>query len=127
MNGKVVVAEGGGGTGGGGPGGGQPGGGGGGIQPAAITASGLAFDTDSITIPANTATKLQFKNEDAGTPHNFAIYPSESELTPEQALFQGEVVTGPATATYDVPALDAGSYYFHCDVHPTMNGTVTVR
>jgi plastocyanin len=25
-----------------------------------------------------------------------------------------------------VPPLDPGSYYFQCDVHPNMNGTVTV-
>jgi plastocyanin len=35
-------------------------------------------------------------------------------------------VTGPGQAKYEIPALDAGEYYFHCDVHPTMNGTVTV-
>jgi plastocyanin len=37
------------------------------------------------------------------------------------------VVTGPTTTTYDIPALKPGTYYFHCDVHPTMNGTATVR
>jgi plastocyanin len=36
------------------------------------------------------------------------------------------VATGPTTVTYDIPALDAGTYYFHCDVHPTMNGSVVV-
>jgi plastocyanin len=35
-------------------------------------------------------------------------------------------VTGPAKVTYDIPALDPGTYYFHCDVHPTMSGNVTV-
>jgi plastocyanin len=124
MNGKVVVAPSGGGGGGGGGGTGGSGGGGG-IQPATVTASGLAFDTTTLTIPASTATKLEFRNEDAGTTHNLAIYPSESDLS--NPLFRGEVVTGPATVTYDIPPLDPGSYYFHCDVHPTMNGTVTVR
>ncbi len=33
-------------------------------------------------------------------------------------------MTGPATAEYAVPPLPAGEYYFQCDVHPTMNGTV---
>jgi plastocyanin len=25
---------------------------------------------------------------------------------------------------YDVPALDPGTYFFRCDVHPQMNGTL---
>jgi plastocyanin len=120
MNGKVVVAEGGGSTGGGSTGGGAAA-----IQPATVTAQGLAFDTKTLTIPADTPTKLTFVNQDAGTPHNIAIYPSSSDLS--NPLFRGDVVTGPATVTYDIPALKPGSYYFHCDVHPTMNGTVTVQ
>ncbi len=124
MNGQVVVKEAGG---GGGTQGGATGGGGGGatVQPATVVASGLAFDTDTLTIPANTATTLEFDNQDAGTPHNIAIYPSQSDLA--NPLFRGDVITGPATTTYGIPPLDPGSYYFHCDVHPTMNGTVTVR
>jgi plastocyanin len=119
MNGKVVVAEGGGSTGGGSTGGGAT------VQPSTVTAQGLAFDTSTLTIPANTPSTLTFDNKDAGTPHNIAIYQSEADLT--NPLFRGEVVTGPATTTYDIPALKPGTYYFHCDVHPTMNGTVTVQ
>lgn len=38
----------------------------------------------------------------------------------------GEIFPGPATRDYDVPALEAGTYYFQCDIHPQMNGTVEV-
>jgi plastocyanin len=114
MSGHVVVAEGGGSTGGGAT-----------VQPSTVTAQGLAFDTNTITIPADTPAKLTFDNKDAGTQHNIAIYQSEADLT--NPLFRGEVVTGPTTTTYDIPALKPGTYYFHCDVHPTMNGTATVR
>jgi plastocyanin len=122
MNGTFRVVSGGGG------GGGNGGGGGGGkVNPTtSVTASGLAFDTNQIDLTAGKETKLTFDNQDAGTPHNIAIYPSESQISPNQALFQGEVVTGPTKVTYTIPALDAGTYYFHCDVHPTMNGTVVV-
>jgi len=34
--------------------------------------------------------------------------------------------TGVADTTGQVPALDAGTYRFRCDVHPTMNGTFIV-
>jgi hypothetical protein len=42
-------------------------------------------------------------------------------------LFVGEVFSGPDVVTYEVPALDAGTYFFRCDVHPTtMTGTFLV-
>ncbi len=135
MNGTVTVAAGGGsanggggsanGGGGGTTGGGGTAGGGAAVEPSTVTASNISFDTDTLSIPAGTGASLTFDNKDAGTPHNIAIYPSEADLT--DPLFRGEVVTGPATATYQIPPLDPGSYFFHCDVHPTMNGTVTVQ
>jgi plastocyanin len=129
MTGRVDVAAGGGPGGGGEPGGGGPGGGGedgrATVEPSSVVASGLAFDTSTLTIPAGTPTTLQFENKDAGTPHDIAIYPSEADLS--TPLFRGEIVTGPATTTYHIPPLQPGSYYFHCDVHPTMNGSVKVE
>ena len=41
-------------------------------------------------------------------------------------MFKGDIVTGPTTVTYDVPALPAGTYTFTCTVHPNMTGTLTV-
>ncbi len=89
-----------------------------------VTASGLAFDTSTITLPANKATTITFDNQDAGVPHDIAIFPDSSATNPQ---FTGGIVTGVASADYNIPALKPGSYYFHCDVHPTtMFGTVTV-
>ncbi len=87
-----------------------------------MVAQGIAFDTDTISLPADQPSTLTFDNRDT-VPHNIAIY-TDSSLS--EALFQGEIVTGPATAQYEVPPEPAGEYYFQCDVHPTMNGTVTV-
>jgi plastocyanin len=92
-----------------------------------ITASGLLFDTNTLTFPAD-GTKLTFQNNDDGTPHNLAIFTdAAASATASNALFTGETVTGVASATYDIPRLEPGTYYFHCDYHPgSMNGTVTV-
>ena len=89
-----------------------------------VVASGVAFDRRCLAAPAGQAFTIAFDNKDASTSHNFAIYP---EAAGAPALFTGDVVMGPATTTYDVPALDAGTYRFQCDVHPTtMNGTFIV-
>jgi plastocyanin len=125
MNGKVVVAAAPAGAGAQGSGAPPGGGGSAAVQPGTIVASSLTFDTDSLTIPAGTSSTLLFDNKDAGTVHNLAIYPSASDLS--TPLFRGDPVTGPGTTTYDIPALDPGAYYFQCDYHPSMNGTVTVK
>jgi plastocyanin len=110
MIGTIEVVEGGGGGGGGGP-------------TATVTAQNIAFDTDTIELPADTASTIAFDNKDPGVQHNISIYTDD---TATESLFKGELVTGAAQATYEVPPLPAGEYYFRCDVHPNMNGTVIV-
>lgn len=100
-----------------------PGGGEGGGEGVTVAAAALEFDTDTIELPAETPTTITFDNQEAGVPHNIAIYANDSLA---EVLFQGEVVTGPISAPYDVPALPEGEYFFQCDVHPTMTGTVVV-
>ncbi len=39
-----------------------------------MVAKDIAFDTDAIALPAETATTITFDNEDAGVPHNIAIF-----------------------------------------------------
>ncbi len=42
-------------------------------------------------------------------------------------MFKGDIFPGVAHKTYDVPALAAGAYTFHCIVHPNMIGNLTVQ
>jgi len=96
-----------------------PGPGEGGVEIAAVD---LAFTTDTVAIPAGEPFAIVFDNRDAGVPHNVAIYTDE---TAAEALFVGETFPGPRIERYEVPALDAGSLFFRCDVHPaTMVGTL---
>lgn len=115
MTGTIDVAPGGGGGGGGDSGGGS--------SSVSIFAEAIRFSESVLSLPADTASTIQFDNRDAGVPHNVAIYRDESL---DEVLFRGDIVTGPVKVDYDVPALPAGTYYFQCDVHRPMNGTVTV-
>lgn len=89
-----------------------------------VTAQNVKFDQTTLTAPAGQPFTIVFDNKDA-VPHNIAIFDS-SKLT--TLFFRGKIFTGPGSQTYSVPALQPGTYYFHCDVHPTtMNGTLVVK
>ena len=88
----------------------------------AVTASGTAFDTEKLELTAGEETEIDFANEDS-VQHNISIYEEEGGAD----LFLGELIPAGQAITYTVPALDKGTYYFQCDVHPGMNGEVTVK
>jgi plastocyanin len=88
-----------------------------------LVAQNVRFDTDRIEIPANTPTPLTLDNEDPAA-HNVAIF--EGDAAQGEPLFRFEPFTGPATQTHTVDPLPPGEYFFHCEVHPTMEGTVVV-
>jgi len=87
-----------------------------------ISAQNIQFNTDQLEAPSGQAFVLEFDNTDPGIPHNVEIKDANGE-----SMFKGQIITGPAKASYQVPALAAGSYMFLCDVHPTMTGTLTVK
>jgi plastocyanin len=89
-----------------------------------LTAAGIAYDTDTLEVPANTPFKIEFTNNDAGIPHNVAIHEG-SPTGP--VVWTGDIFNGVETRTYDVPALPAGTYGFVCTVHPNMTGTLTAK
>jgi cytochrome c oxidase subunit 1 len=91
--------------------------------PAAVSARDIRFDVSTIQAPADRGFQIDFTNADS-VPHNIAIYTSASAT---ETRFRGDIVTGPIMVRYDAPALSAGSYYFQCDIHASMNGTVISR
>jgi plastocyanin len=89
-----------------------------------VVAKDTAFDKDRIELPADEPAMLALDNEDP-IEHNLSIY--EDESASGDPLFTFEPFAGPATKTFPVEPLPAGEYYFHCDIHPVMSGTVVVR
>jgi plastocyanin len=57
-------------------------------------------------------------------PHDIAITTERDGKG--TVLFRDDPITA-TTKTFTVPAIPAGTYYFHCDVHPSMTGTVIAR
>jgi len=88
-----------------------------------LVAEGLVFDTDVIELPAGGSAAIELDNRDAGQTHNVGIYTEQGG----EAIFNGEPVVGPATATYLIETPEPGEYFFQCDFHPTtMSGTAVV-
>jgi plastocyanin len=87
-----------------------------------VTARNLAFSTSALSAPAGTPFQIAFENQE-GIPHNVSIYRNESA---EEKILVEEPFAGPRVVMYSLPALAPGDYFFRCDVHPDMNGTLTV-
>lgn len=90
-----------------------------------VTAKGLAFNPTSITAPGGRTVTITFTNDDPRIPHNIVVFNGpDATGTP---LFTGKPVTGPGTATYSFAAPPPGTYFFHCQFHPTtMKGTLKI-
>lgn len=94
------------------------------VENGAVTISSenLEFDVATIEAPADEAFTITYNNNE-GQPHNVAILVEEGG----DEIVVSDVITGPdATQDIEVPALDAGTYYFFCEIHPDMEGTIVV-
>ena len=89
-----------------------------------LVAKNVAFDTESITVPADRPVVIRIDNIDAGILHNIAVYRDEqvSELVARGALFGG-----PEVRQYRFQPFPVGTYYFQCDLHPAMSGTFVAQ
>jgi plastocyanin len=87
-----------------------------------IVARDMKFATSTVEVKAGANFTLHFDNQDSA-PHNVAIYTDSSASNP---ISVGEIV---ASGKKDqvVAALKPGSYFFRCDVHHDMTGTIVAR
>jgi plastocyanin len=87
-----------------------------------IVAKDMKFQPGTVELAANRALTLDFTNQD-GAPHNVAIY---TDTSAAKSVFVGDVISNSTTA-YQIPALAPGAYFFRCDVHHEMTGTLTAN
>jgi plastocyanin len=88
-----------------------------------ISADRLEFDTSQLTVPAGKPILIAFENKESA-PHNVAVY---TDSTLAQPISIGEVFSGPDTKAQQLGPLAAGSYFFRCDLHPNMKGTLVAQ
>lgn len=90
----------------------------------AIVAENTKFDKSCLAVPANQPFTLSYDNKDA-IAHNIVFLESHDAT---DVMFRADIFTGPKTSTFNVDALSAGTYAFHCEVHPlVMAGTLVVK
>jgi plastocyanin len=87
-----------------------------------IVARDLKFQSSSIEVKAGSNVTIHFDNEDSA-PHNVAVYKDNSASSP---ISVGQIITS-AKADQVIPALAAGTYFFRCDVHHDMTGTIVAK
>jgi LPXTG-motif cell wall-anchored protein len=89
----------------------------------AVTAENHKFDKDCLAVTAGQSFTIRFDNRDTDR-HNVAILPAHTAI---ETIFAGDILPGPKSTVYAVPNMKAGTYHFHCEVHPNlMNGTFVV-
>ena len=75
-----------------------------------------------MTAPAGKAFAMTFETRTA-SPTTSSIYTDSSA---SQRLYEGEIFSS-GSRVYQVPALAAGTYFFRCDVHQDMTGTIVAQ
>ncbi|MEO5919377.1 MAG: cupredoxin domain-containing protein [Candidatus Limnocylindrales bacterium] len=87
-----------------------------------VTARNSTFDTKELHFQSGATTQLVLVNEDSDA-HNIDIR-TKSGYEGDQ-LFRFDPIARTSIAV-TVGPLAAGTYYFLCDVHPQMRGTIVV-
>lgn len=89
------------------------------------------FEQQRLTLPAGQEVAIVFDNEHVGTAHNVAYQvageggTAPESLTADSALGVSDTKPGVAQLPLIFTA-DAGTYWYWCTIHPTMNGLLEV-
>ena len=92
-------------------------------QSPKVIAQDIAFDRETLEVPAGEAFFLIFENRE-NVAHNVSIF---EDAALQKRRFEGVIFNGPGTRWYPVPALAPGTYVFVCEVHPNMRGLLEAR
>ncbi len=85
----------------------------------AVTIQGFAFNPASVTVPKGTT--VTWTNQDSA-PHTI-VNDATSTIVLGKLFSSNSLGMG---QTFSFTFNDAGTYAYHCGIHPSMKGTVTV-
>jgi plastocyanin len=80
-----------------------------------VVALNIKWTAPFYTAPAGQPFKVELDNQDNGIPHDVSIRDAANT-----ELYKSDIVTGPTSGTFDVPAIPAGDYKLICTIHPTL-------
>lgn len=91
------------------------------LHIAVLESQSHQFNTDCLAAPAGEPFTIEFDNQDTSPHgnHNVHIFDGGN-------VFEGDFAARGTSITYDVGAVEAGTYEFMCDNHPGMKGTFIV-
>ena len=84
------------------------------VNSVVVTISKNGFSPKSVTIKKGQT--VVWKNEDASSAHTVTSDNNNGPMSPELKK----------NSTYRDTFMEAGTYHYHCKLHPEMKGTVTV-
>lgn len=97
----------------------------GGGADASLVATGIAFDTHELTVPADAPFTIALDNQDPpSVHHDVDIHDANGTTLQDQ-----QTIDGGTSTVYEYTPLAAGTYTFICSIHPipAMTGTLTVQ
>lgn len=88
----------------------------------------IQWDLKQLYFVANQKVTVTVDNQDTalGAPHNFGLFTDPARQA-NQIFKPAKDVAPGQKVDYVVQPLKAGTYYFQCDIHPSMNGTIIVK
>jgi plastocyanin len=90
-----------------------------------LTGKNRTYSPTTLSAKSGSQVTIHFTNSDPTIQHNFVLFNGRTATAP--VLFTGPPVTGPGSIDYTFSAPPPGTYFFHCQFHPTtMQGTLTV-
>jgi plastocyanin len=91
--------------------------------PVVTASDPTAFDPNTLELTSGQPTTIAFDNEDPTNIHNLDVF-TDKDYT--NSIGKTPDVPPGGSGQVALPALDPGTYYFRCDIHPVMTGTITV-
>jgi len=99
------------------------------VTAVTLIGKDIKWDLSQLLFKANEKITVTVDNQDTtlSVPHNFGLFTNAARTADKEIYKPAKDVAPGQKFDYVVPALKAGTYFFQCDIHTSMNGTVTVK